>query len=158
MRFDAHPCRPRTVAVRINGLSTPWGADDIRILSFTSHFDVLVVPKVESNEGIRQIEAECNKSSMKARPFWAMIETPIGVLAADQIASNTRVDALVMGTSDLVKELGARHTRDRLPLAYAMQRYNLLRQYATLSLSKPPLSQRPPSHERYLPLSLSYCD
>ncbi|MBV9523833.1 MAG: CoA ester lyase, partial [Alphaproteobacteria bacterium] len=52
--------------------------------------------------------------------LWCMIETPRGVLHAEEIAAaSPRVGALVMGTSDLVKDLGARHTRDRLPLQTA---------------------------------------
>jgi citrate lyase subunit beta/citryl-CoA lyase len=45
-----------------------------------------------------------------------MLETPRGILNASAIAASPRVAALVMGTSDLTKDLHARHTRDRLPL------------------------------------------
>jgi citrate lyase subunit beta/citryl-CoA lyase len=46
-----------------------------------------------------------------------MLETPRGILNAAAIATaSPRVAALVMGTSDLTKDLHARHTRDRLPL------------------------------------------
>jgi citrate lyase subunit beta/citryl-CoA lyase len=46
-----------------------------------------------------------------------MIETPRGVLAADAIAGATpRLGCLVAGTSDLVKDLGARHVPDRTPV------------------------------------------
>ena len=45
-----------------------------------------------------------------------MMETPLAMLRADAIAGSAhRLAALVMGTSDLAKELGAAHTRDRLP-------------------------------------------
>jgi citrate lyase subunit beta/citryl-CoA lyase len=45
-----------------------------------------------------------------------MIETPLGVLHVEEIAfSSPHLKCLVMGTSDLAKDLGARHTRDRLP-------------------------------------------
>ncbi len=48
---------------------------------------------------------------------WCMIETPLGVLAAREIAAaSPRLAALVLGTSDLTKELQALTTRDRLPL------------------------------------------
>src|SRR6516165_7485374 len=43
-----------------------------------------------------------------------MIETPRGVLAADEIAgASPRLACLVAGTSDLVKDLRARHTPGR---------------------------------------------
>jgi citrate lyase subunit beta/citryl-CoA lyase len=48
--------------------------------------------------------------------IWCMIETPRGVLRAEDIAASPRVTAFVMGTSDLTKELHARHTRERLPV------------------------------------------
>jgi citrate lyase subunit beta / citryl-CoA lyase len=48
---------------------------------------------------------------------WCMMETPLGVLHAEEIAAaSPRVACLVMGTSDLAKDLHARHTRDRLPM------------------------------------------
>ena len=50
-----------------------------------------------------------------------MIETPLGVLAAAEIAgASPRLAALVLGTSDLTKDLNARETRDRLPLMTAL--------------------------------------
>src|SRR3546814_6232283 len=50
-----------------------------------------------------------------------MMETPRGVLAAAEIAGATpRLAALVMGTSDLAKDLHCLHTRDRLPFVTAL--------------------------------------
>ena len=50
-----------------------------------------------------------------------MIETPLGVLAAPEIAgASPRLGTLVLGTSDLTKDLNARETRDRLPLMTAL--------------------------------------
>ena len=51
-----------------------------------------------------------------------MLETPRGILNAAAIAScNSLVAALVMGTSDLTKDLHARHTRDRMPLITSLE-------------------------------------
>src|SRR4029077_12219295 len=48
---------------------------------------------------------------------WCMLETPLGILGAPEIAAaSPRLAALVLGTSDLTKELHAVSTRDRLPL------------------------------------------
>ncbi len=53
--------------------------------------------------------------------LWCMIETPLGVIAATQIAAaSPRVAALVVGTSDLTKDLHARETPDRRPLLTAL--------------------------------------
>ena len=50
-----------------------------------------------------------------------MIETPLGVLAAGDIAAaSPRIAALVLGTSDLANDLHARPARDRLPLLTAV--------------------------------------
>jgi citrate lyase subunit beta/citryl-CoA lyase len=49
--------------------------------------------------------------------LWCMIETPLGILKAHEIAAATqRLAALVLGTSDLTKDLHALSTRERLPL------------------------------------------
>ena len=51
-----------------------------------------------------------------------MIETPAGVLDARSLAgASPRVGCLVIGTSDLVKELRARHTASRSNLSFALQ-------------------------------------
>jgi citrate lyase subunit beta/citryl-CoA lyase len=50
-----------------------------------------------------------------------MIETPLGVLAAAEVAgASPRLGALVLGTSDLTADLHARETRARLPLLTAL--------------------------------------
>ena len=50
-----------------------------------------------------------------------MVETPLGVLRAAEIAgASPRLAALVLGTSDLTKDLNARETRDWLPLTTAL--------------------------------------
>src|SRR5215472_6016011 len=62
--------------------------------------------------------------ALGARPelsVWCMIETPLGVLAAGDIAAaSPRIAALVLGTSDLANDLHARPARDRLPLLTAV--------------------------------------
>jgi citrate lyase subunit beta/citryl-CoA lyase len=46
-----------------------------------------------------------------------MMETPLGMLHAEGVAgASKRISCLVMGTSDLVKELQASHTDARLPV------------------------------------------
>ena len=46
-----------------------------------------------------------------------MMETPLGMLNAQQVAAaSPRLTCLVMGTSDLVKDLQAAHTPERLPV------------------------------------------
>jgi citrate lyase subunit beta/citryl-CoA lyase len=76
----------------------------------------VVVPKVESAEEVRAAEAELRRHGAPGDlALWAMVETPRGVLRVAEIAGATpRLACLVMGTSDLVKDLRARHTPGRL--------------------------------------------
>jgi citrate lyase subunit beta/citryl-CoA lyase len=106
--------------VRVNGLATPWGLDD---LAQAGRFgaDAILLPKVESAGMVREAEAALDTHGAPAGlPIWCMIETPLGVLNAREIASAPRVACLVMGTSDLAKDLGAAHTRERLPMLTAL--------------------------------------
>src|SRR5262245_14902288 len=108
----------RERVVRVNALATPWGADDLAGLA-TAGADALLLPKVESPADVRAVLAALDAAGApSALPLWCMLETPRGVLAADAIAgADRRVEALVVGTSDLTKDLHARHTRGREPLA-----------------------------------------
>jgi citrate lyase subunit beta/citryl-CoA lyase len=53
--------------------------------------------------------------------LWCMMETPKGILRAEEIAgSSPRLAGLVMGTSDLAKDLHAAHTAMRLPMLVSL--------------------------------------
>jgi citrate lyase subunit beta/citryl-CoA lyase len=108
---------PRELVLRVNPLETTWGHADLACAA-TLPIDAVLLPKVEAAERVRLVAELLD--SFGAPPelaLWCMIETPRGVLAAAEIADATpRVAALVLGTSDLTKDLHARETRDRLPL------------------------------------------
>ena len=109
----------REVVVRINALDTPWGEDDVAALHGVP-LDGVLVPKVES---ATQIEAVCARLGRSDVPIWIMVETPKGVLALESIVRESpRADVLVMGTSDLVKALRARHTIARDEVLASLQR------------------------------------
>lgn len=105
----------REVVIRINALSTAWGRDDL-VAAAAAQPAAICVPKMESAEQVREVAAAldaCNAS--KDIGIWAMLETPLGILNAAQIASaHSRMKVLVMGTSDLAKDLRVPHTPDRL--------------------------------------------
>ena len=107
----------RELVLRVNALDTEWGEDDLRAAA-SMPLDAVLLPKVESAERVRETVARLDRAG--APPglvVWCMIETPRGVLAAAEIAgASSRVAALVMGTSDLTKDLRAYDTPGREPL------------------------------------------
>jgi len=117
---DGNPYGQREVIVRINSLNTPWGHADIAAAA-TLEIDGIAIPKVESADTIRQVQAairECGGPDNMQ--IWAMIETPMGVLRAEDIAgASPNVAGLIMGTSDLAKDLQCEHIDSRLPFITA---------------------------------------
>jgi citrate lyase subunit beta/citryl-CoA lyase len=111
----------RELAVRVNGPSTRWAAEDLAFAA-RSGADAVVLPKVERPEEVRAAEAALDAAGAPpALALWCMIETPRGVLAAPAIAAaSPRLACLVMGTSDLVKDLRARHTPGRAEVMVAL--------------------------------------
>ncbi len=110
----------RELVVRGNGLDTPWGYDDIACFA-AQGISAMLFPKIQSEGQVTEIVEAVDKAGGHTLPIWLMIETPVGVLDLAEFAAEPRVGALVMGTSDLVKELRATHTPDRQNLAYALQ-------------------------------------
>ncbi len=111
----------RELIVRVNGLETPWGADDVAVAAKLD-VDGLLFPKVESAGQVTEIASAVDAAGGSALKLWLMIETPTGVLDVRTVAgASPRVECLVMGTSDLVKELRARHTPERHNLSCALQ-------------------------------------
>ncbi|HYG69650.1 MAG TPA: CoA ester lyase [Anaeromyxobacteraceae bacterium] len=112
---------PREVVLRVNGAGTPWGADDLRAAA-RSGADAVLLPKVESAAQVTDAEWLLKEAGAPdALRLWAMIETPRGVLASALVAGATpRLACLVAGTSDLVKDLGARATPGRLEVLPAL--------------------------------------
>jgi len=111
----------REIIVRVNALSTKWGYDDIAMAS-KSGADALLLPKVESADAIRHMEAIMRANGAPdSMTIWAMMETPRSILESQRIAESTpRMEGLVMGTSDLAKELDCTHTHERLPFMVSL--------------------------------------
>ncbi|WP_207457138.1 CoA ester lyase [Azospirillum sp. SYSU D00513] len=107
----------RELAVRVNGPYSPWGYEDL-VMAASSGADAVLLPKVESADAVRQAEAVLRAhGSPEGQRIWCMMETPLGMLNAKEIAgASPKLGALVMGTSDLAKDLQAAHTRERLPM------------------------------------------
>jgi citrate lyase subunit beta / citryl-CoA lyase len=110
----------REVIVRVNGMATPWGAADLDAVA-AAGADAVLLPKVESPDTVHHALGVLGARDARIS-LWCMLETPRGILNAAAIAAaSPRVAALVMGTSDLTKDLHARHTRDRLPLVTSLE-------------------------------------
>ncbi|WP_128112534.1 HpcH/HpaI aldolase/citrate lyase family protein [Polynucleobacter necessarius] len=111
----------REAVVRINGLNTPWGLDELKVFA-NSKADVIVLPKVESAEQAQEVANLLNKlGAPTSMTIWAMIETPKAIFSLSEIAqSHPMLEALVLGTSDLVKDLHARHTPNRIETQTAL--------------------------------------
>ncbi|MCC6216006.1 MAG: CoA ester lyase [Polyangiaceae bacterium] len=107
----------RELVIRVNALDTPWGEADARAAAAAGP-DAVLLPKVESVDQVVALERLLEASGAPAQTsLWCMIETPLGVLNVKEIAASTRrLACLVMGTSDLVKDLHAAHTTLRLPV------------------------------------------
>ena len=111
----------REAVVRINGLSTPWGMEDLKAFA-NSKADAIVLPKVETASQIQEVATLLDKAGARSDlTIWAMIETPMAIFKLQEIASaHPKLEALVLGTSDLVKDLHARHTPARVETLTAL--------------------------------------
>jgi citrate lyase subunit beta/citryl-CoA lyase len=107
----------KEVAIRVNGLTTQWHADDIAAAAAAGPAAV-VVPKVDSVDDVHAIERGLEAGGAPDHTkIWAMVETPVAMLHAEAIAAaSERLTVLVMGTNDLAKELHAEHVPGRQPL------------------------------------------
>lgn len=103
----------RARIVRINGMATDWGEGDARACAgaLADKADAVLIPKVNSAADLDRVAA-----LIPDLPLWAMMETPLGMLNAAEIAAHPRLQGMVMGTNDLAKELNSRFRPDRLPM------------------------------------------
>ncbi|RJQ90675.1 HpcH/HpaI aldolase/citrate lyase family protein [Amycolatopsis panacis] len=107
----------REVTIRVNGLDTEWHDADLRAAAAAGPAAV-VVPKVNSAAEVHNIERALELSGAPEHTkIWAMVETPVAMLHAEEIATaSDRLTVLVMGTNDLAKELHAEFVPGRAPL------------------------------------------
>lgn len=112
--------RRREVIVRINGLDTPWYQDDLAVAAAVP--DAILVPKVSGPEQLREVARHLVGVRAEATiGIWAMMETPLAMLNAREIAAAARDDGsrlagFVMGTNDLAKDTRARLLPGRAPM------------------------------------------
>jgi len=111
----------REVFIRVNGVDSPWHADDLSAAARAAP-DIILVPKVSSPATLELIGRRLLDMGTDHRTrVWAMIETPLAIfnilsIAAEARDSETRLSGLVMGTNDLAKDTRARLVGGRAPM------------------------------------------
>lgn len=111
----------RELVVRINGLDTPWGREDLAQAAKAAP-DAILVPKVSTPAQLVEVGQVLVSTPEKTR-VWAMIETPLAILNLREIAAaaeerTTRLACFVLGTNDLVKETRAELDQNRTAALY----------------------------------------
>ena len=103
---------PVPVAIRVNGVGTEWHSVDLDAVA-RSNADLVVVPRAISAHLVRGIAETVSK------PTLAMIETAAGVVAANEIASESA--GLIAGTNDLRADLRLPLDATREPISTSLQ-------------------------------------
>jgi citrate lyase subunit beta / citryl-CoA lyase len=104
----------REVVIRVNGLDTEWGEQDLVVAAGAAP-DAILVPKVNGPDDLEAYQKRIVAAPESTR-LWAMVETCRSIFAVHDIAEQaaaTRLDCFVMGTNDLAKEMRARQTPGR---------------------------------------------
>lgn len=111
----------REVVIRVNGLGTPWGKDDVRAV-VGAGADAILFPKIESVLQVHEaLEALDSAGAPAGLGLWIMVETPRAILDIDAVTgADAHLGCIVMGTSDLAKDMRVRHTPDRIGFVAAL--------------------------------------
>jgi citrate lyase subunit beta / citryl-CoA lyase len=111
----------REVFIRVNGVDTPWHAEDLSAAAHAAP-DAILVPKVSNPETLEMVGRRLLDMhiDLKTR-IWAMIETPLAIfnilsISAEAKDSESRLSGFVMGTNDLAKDTRARLVPGRAPM------------------------------------------
>ncbi len=105
----------RELVIRINALDSPWGGDDM-IAAVAAAPDAILVPKVSTAEDIIRAASLMAQAPPRTK-LWIMMETPLAILNAKDIANaDPRLGCLVLGSNDLLKETRASAANGRLAL------------------------------------------
>jgi len=111
----------REVFIRVNGVDSPWHADDLSVAARAAP-DVILVPKVSSPDTLELIGRRLlDMGTDHKTRVWAMIETPLAIfnilsIAAEARDSETRLSGFIMGTNDLAKDTRAHLVLGRAPM------------------------------------------
>src|SRR4051812_47340240 len=95
----------REVVVRVNALDSPWGREDVRAVA-TTGADAVLFPNIRSAREVHEALALLDASGGSHLPVMLMLETPIAVLRAEEIAAaSDRIACLVVATGEVLSLL-----------------------------------------------------
>ncbi len=102
----------KTMAVRVNGLDTPWALRDIvDVVSHCPRLDLVLLPKAASAFDVRFVEQiltliEREQGRGKRTGIEVLIETARGVAQAEEIAdASPRLEAMIFGVGDYTVDM-----------------------------------------------------
>jgi citrate lyase subunit beta/citryl-CoA lyase len=111
----------REVFIRVNGIDTPWHADDLVAATHAAP-DVILVPTVSHPDTLEMVGRRLLDMHIDQKTrIWAMVETPLAIfnilaIAAKARDSESRLAGFIMGTNDLAKDTRARIVSGRAPM------------------------------------------
>ncbi|QJR14890.1 HpcH/HpaI aldolase/citrate lyase family protein [Usitatibacter palustris] len=112
----------REVVVRVNDLESPWGRDDVKAVARCGA-EAVLFPNIESKADVQTALTALDAAGGSHLPIMVMVESPIAVLRAEEIASaSDRIACIVMATSDLLNQLHGRRTPDRIAVVHSLGR------------------------------------
>jgi citrate lyase subunit beta/citryl-CoA lyase len=110
----------REVVVRVNDLDSPWGREDVKAIAGAG-VEAVLFPNIESKADVLEALTVLDAAGGRHLPIMVMIESPIAVLRAEEIAAaSDRIACMVIATSDLMNQLHGRRTPDRVALLYSL--------------------------------------
>jgi citrate lyase subunit beta/citryl-CoA lyase len=111
----------RTLVVRVNGLDTEWGEEDL-IAAAGAGPDAILVPKISGADDVEAYRLRMAQAPERTA-LWVMVETCAAILNLREIGEAQalgRLSALVVGVNDLSKEMRCKPGPDRAPLQTAL--------------------------------------
>jgi citrate lyase beta subunit len=111
----------RLFLVRVNAVGTPWFAEDLQA-ALRAGPDGIVLPKVENASDIATLSGALDRiGDAGGIAIVAMVESPLGVLNLREVASaSPRMAGLILGSNDLLKDIGGVATPGREALTSAI--------------------------------------
>jgi citrate lyase subunit beta / citryl-CoA lyase len=124
----------KVVHLRVNALTTPWGADDIEAAETLGGVVGIHLPKVETTDDIAEALAIVGDAPLRLH---CLLESPLGIENAFAIASVPGVTSISLGETDLRAATGA--SEEGLDWA----RSRVINAAAAAGLPRPPQSVYP---------------